>query len=158
MTPVEELTALYDTYSETLKQVRQKASPFAGFFGFGDDPRRHSCHDEFYEAVEKWTEDFIRSQPDRDQITQVVRWVLEAADRHRDEETCWFLYAIQGFMCPLIPKLPQETCEELRQWYKGTYPREKQMPVQRDIYKLLVQYSGQNAAPKSVWKRIFGKK
>jgi hypothetical protein len=155
MAALDELKELYAKYAEKAEQVRKKASPIAGMFGFGDDPRRHSCHDDFYEAVEHWVADFMDSAPETDEIVAVTRWILEEPNNHQGKECYWYMYAAHGLTSPVIPKLPQDVCSQLRAWYGSTYSVRERMPVQQQVYKLLQKHSGQKCARDSIFQKIF---
>lgn len=157
MAAMDELKVLYANYAEKAEQVRKKASPLAGFLGFGDDPKRHGCHDAFYEAAEQWVRDFADTNPNTEEITAVVKWLLEEPNNHRDRECYWYMFAAQGLAMPLIPKLPQDVCGEFYDWYGTAYPVQERMPVQQQVYKLLQKQSGRKKTRDSIFQKIFGK-
>ena len=64
---INELKQMYAYYQKKSLEVRQKAPVFAGILGLGSDPRRHPCHEEFYEATLAWTEKFVKSNPSREE-------------------------------------------------------------------------------------------
>lgn len=158
MVTLEELKTLYGQYAVTALQVRAKAGAFAGMLGFGNDPRNHSCHDAFFEAVERWTAEFAASQPTPEAALEAVRYILEAAKLNQGEEVYWYYYAVQGTTRCLIPFLAQEDCRRLRDWYDETYPAVDRPPVQREVFKLLQQYSGQQVTSCNFLQRLFKKK
>lgn len=133
-----ELKELYARYYEKAAKVRKKAPPFAGLWGFGDDPRKHPCHEAFYEAVEAWVKDFLAAQPDAAQTLAAVKYILGEALAHEDhKDVYWFLYAAHGLTLDLIPRLEQADCRELFVWYDASYPRRVRFPVQQQVWKLL---------------------
>ncbi len=137
MATLTELQKIYDQYAEDVRQVRQKASCFAGLFGMGDDPRKHPCHEAFYEAVGHWVEAFVQTGPAPEDVSAAVRYILEAAVLHWEEESCWYMYAAQKHAEALIPMLSRQTCGELRERYEQWYPPIERMPVQTKIYRML---------------------
>ena len=157
MAATEELNVLYQTYEKKLEQVIKQASATAGLLGFGEDPRDHSCHDVFYEEVQAWTEEFLESNPAQPEIVAAARWMLEMAYHHRQDPTYWYLYAIHAHAKCLIPHLPNEECARLCAFYDDAYPAVDRMPVQRQVYKMLVQYGGVRKTPGTLLKKIFGK-
>ena len=154
MTSLETLEKLYQDYCEKAEQVRQKASRFAGAFNMGDDPRRHSCHEQFYEDVARWVTAFAAEDPTPEQAEAAVRRILESAAEHRDEDVYWYMYAAQGHAKNLIPRMGAETCGRLAAWYDETYPVLDRMPAQQEVYRLLKKKSGKDK-PNSAVKFSF---
>lgn len=142
MTQLEQLYRLYDAYEEKAKEVRSKASRFAGVFGMGDDPRKHSCHEEFYEDVGRWVQDFLNEDPASEEIIQAVSWILKGADARRNSDVYWMMYVAQGHTKSLIPRMSREACVPLLQWYEQAYPEDDRLPVQQEVYGLLQKQSG----------------
>ena len=133
---MKQLVEIYEGYLEKAAQVRAKASPFAGIFGMGDDPRKHPCHENFYETVEQWSQNFDAGDPD--ETLAAVRYILEAAKEHeKQKDVYWFLYAAHGLTMPLIPALRPADREELAAWYNQTYPKRVRFPVQNQVYRCL---------------------
>ena len=130
-----ELKELYERYYEKAAEVRRRAPPFAGFWGFGNDPANDACHSDFYEAVEKWMADYSEEDPDR--ILEVVKFVFEAPLAHRGQDVFGYLFAAHGLVLPLIPKLRSADCAELAQWYNERYPRRQRLPLQQKVWKTL---------------------
>lgn len=131
------LEQIYADYYEKAAKVYKNASPVAGLFGMGDDPRRHHCHEDYYEAVGEWVEAFCQSQPTAEEATEAVRYILTAAAQHKGEPVYWYLYAAHGHAKPLIPLMKEADCRALAQWYDSAYPRLDRMPIQKEVYKLL---------------------
>ena len=139
---LEQLYHLYDAYEETAKEVRSKASRYAGAFGLGDDPRKHSCHERFFEDVGRWAQTFVDSGPSTETVIRAVWWILKAADTRRNTDVFGYLYAIHEHVKDMIPLLPQEESLALLQWYDQTYPERERWPVHQEVYRLLQQQSG----------------
>lgn len=155
MTQLEQLYQLYDAYEKKAKDVRSKASRFAGAFGLGDDPRNHGCHEAFFEDVAQWTQDFMKSSPSKEEMVQAVSWILKAADAHRDTDMYGYLYAAQGHTRAVIPHLPREESLELLQWYDRTYPVGDRMPAQQEVCRLLQCQAGVKPAPRIGLRNLF---
>lgn len=141
MASFEELKILYQRYLEKATEVRRKASAFAGAFNLGDDPRRHGCHDLFYEGVEQWVREFLQESPTPQQAAEVVDFVLRAADAHRDTDAYWYFFAVHGHIRPLIPLLSREDCKRLLDLYDELHPKRERLPLQQEVYKLLKKCS-----------------
>lgn len=139
---LQRLKEIYAHYEETEKKVRKGAPATAGLFGMGDDPRRHPCHMEFYEAVEQWVQDYLASEPDGASAYQAALWILSAAAEHRNQGCYWFMYAAQGHAKQIIPLLSAPDCARLLKLYDERYLRRERMPVQKEISKLLRRGAG----------------
>lgn len=132
------LIEIYNAYYEKAAEVRRKAPPLAGLWGFGDDPRKDACHEVFYEAVESWVKEFLSTQPNPDQTLAVVKHILgEALAHENNKDVYWYLYAAHGLTMELIPCLRTEDCAELFRWYNASYPKRARFPVQEQVWKLL---------------------
>jgi len=142
MAHLEQLYQLYQAYEEKAKAVRRKASRFAGAFGLGDDPRKHECHEDFFEDVGCWVQEFLEENPDSGEIVQAVCWILKAADAHRDTDVYWMMYAAQGHVKELIPRMPRETCRKLLDWYEDAYPALDRLPAQQEIVRQMRRHCG----------------
>ncbi|MBQ7800983.1 MAG: hypothetical protein IJ375_01520 [Oscillospiraceae bacterium] len=134
---LERLKARYGQYEREAREAVRKARPTDGLFGMGADPRKHPCHDQFYEDVGSWVAEFLAAEPGTEEAAEAAEWILMAADIHRDEETFWYMYAAQGHARELIPLMPPERRAALRDRYDGAYPAMDRMPVQKTVYKLL---------------------
>ena len=130
-----ELKELYEAYFEKSAEVRRKAPPFAGFWGFGNDPAKDACHEAFYESVQEWVSNFHDANPDH--VLEVVKFIYAAPLEHRGEDVYGYLYAAHGLTMSLIPRLRPEDCAELAQWYNGKYPRHQRLPMQQQVWKAL---------------------
>ena len=131
-----QLTKIYQDYLAKAEKVRKKASPLAGIFGLGDDPRKHPCHEEFYEAVEEWVSGYTPSDPE--EVLEVVKYILQAPAAHENNrDVYWFLYAAQALTMPLIPKLNPADRQALAAWYDQTYPKRVRFPAQNQVLKCL---------------------
>lgn len=155
MSQLDRLYQLYDTYEKKAKDVRSRASRFAGAFGLGDDPRNHGCHEAFYEDVARWTQDFIKDSPSQSEMAQAVCWILKAADAHRNTDIYGYLYAAQGHTKGLIPYLPQDDSLALLQWYDQAYSAGDRLPVQQEVYRLLQQQAGVKPASGNRLRNLF---
>jgi len=142
MATLQQLYELYDAYEKKAEKVRSKASRFAGAFNLGDDPRRHECHEQFYDDVEDWVSAFLKEDPSQQEISAAAHWLLETAAAHRDEDVYWYLYAIHAHTKPLIPRLEKEDCRKLLEMYDSTYPVLDRLPAQQEVYRLLKKQSG----------------
>lgn len=134
---LKKLEAIYSGYEETVAAVYRKAKPTDGIFGWGEDPKKDPCHMAFYENVEKWAEDFLAAQPDREAVFRAVKFLLEAPEKYRQSPCFWFMYAAQGLSRELILLLGKEQCAALLAYYDKTYPKRDRMPVQKEVYRLL---------------------
>lgn len=131
------LKARYWQYEVEAGKSVQKARPTDGLFGMGADPRKHPCHDAFYEDVGNWVDEFLNAEPSSQEADEAAMWIIKAAAGHRDTEVYWYMFAAQGYAVPLIQKMTPESCRELAEWYDKAYPKRDRMPVQQNVFKLL---------------------
>ena len=130
------LLEIYQNYLEKAVKVRKKASLFAGIFGMGDDPRKHPCHEAFYEAVEEWAEAFDPTDPV--ETLKAVQYIFQAPLAHEDnQDVYWFLFAAHTLTMPLIPALDSQDRQALAEWYKKAYPKRVRFPAQEQVLKCL---------------------
>ena len=134
---VQKLKEIYDKYIEDVAKVYKDAKPMDGLFGWGDDPRKDPCHMRFYEDAEKWTAEFLASQPGNQDVFEAVRFLLETPDKYREKHCFWFMFAAQGLSRELIPLLGRDQCAQLLAFYDATYHRRERMPVQKEVCKKL---------------------
>ena len=140
-TMINELKQMYEEYQKKSLEVRQKAPVFAGILGLGSDPRRHPCHEEFYDATIAWTEKFVKSAPTQQEAMEVASFVLEAPEKERERDAFWFLWVAVGNIRSLIPFLSKEDCKALAGRFDELYKKRDRMPVQVESYKMLVKAS-----------------
>ena len=127
-----QLLEIYKDYLEKAANARKKAPLFAGIFGMGEDPRKHPCHEAFYEAVEEWVQKFDTSDPD--QILKVVEYIFQKPLEYEDHpDVYWFLFAAHTLTMPLIPKLRPQDRMALAEWYHQTYPKRVRFPAQNQV-------------------------
>lgn len=131
------LKSRYAQYEQEAREVKKNAPPFAGFWGWGDDPRNDPCHARFYEDVGAWTANLAASRPDGAVVYEAARWLLLAPAECGEKEARWFQYAAQGHCKLLIPLLSREQCGALADLFDQYYPRRERLPVQTELYKLL---------------------
>lgn len=136
---INELKCMYEAYVEKSLEVRRKAPLFAGFLGLGSDPRKHPCHEEFYDAAIAWTERFVKSEPSAEAAMEVASYMLEVPDQHREEDAFWFLWVAVGNIRSLIPLLQKEDCKVLVARFDELYKKRDRMPLQIETYKKLVK-------------------
>ncbi len=131
------LQTLYARYEETVRELQKNAKPFAGIFGWGDDPRNDPCHVRFYEDVGAMV-DSLREAEEAVRF-EATCWLISAPARCAVKEAVWFQFAAQGHGKLLIPKLTPVHRQELRELFEKAVPRRQRLPVQDEIYKLLKQ-------------------
>lgn len=136
---INELKTMYDEYAKKSFEVRKKAPVFAGILGLGSDPRKHPCHEEFFDATIAWTERFAASQPSAEETMEVARFLLETPPAYRDYDAYWFMYVAVGNIRSLIPLLSKEDCKALVKRFDELYRKQDRMPLQVETYKKLVK-------------------
>lgn len=134
-----ELKAMYENYLNESQEVRKKAPLFAGWLGLGSDPRKHPCHEAFYDATIAWTERFVATQPSAEEAMEVALFELETPPAYRDYDAYWFMFVAIGNIRPLIPLLTKEDCKALVKRFDELYRKADRMPLQVETYKKLVK-------------------
>lgn len=137
MDMLEILKEQYRDYDEKAVQVKKEAKGAAGLWGMGEDPRRHHCHDVFYESVGQWVRDFLNTAPNSQYVMIAAKFILGAAAERREEESFWYTFAAQGHVKPMIAWLNGAQCKELADWYDTLYTKLERLPVQRELYKMI---------------------
>ena len=132
----------YRQYDEEATQVRRKAAPGDGLFGFGNDPKKHPCHEQFYEDVGKWTKAFLATQPGPRESFEAARFLITAPKECSGKDSYWMMYAAQGWCRELVCRLDAEGCGKLRELYDELYPKRDRMPVHQELYKALKKGAG----------------
>ena len=139
---LQQLQERYRQYDEEANQVRKKASPADGLFGFGNDPKNHPCHEQFYEDIGKWTKAFLASEPNPEQSFEAARLLIAAPKERSSKESYWMMYAAQGWCRELVCRLDAGGCAKLRTLFDELYPKRDRMPVQQELYKALKKGAG----------------
>lgn len=130
-----ELMEIYARYFENAAKVRAKASPLAGIWGMGNDPRNDRCHDEFYEAVESWVGLF---DGDAAAAREAVRFILGAALEYKqNKDVYWYLFAAHKLTLSLISRLEPTDGKTLFAWYDQSFPKKERLPAQQQVWKAL---------------------
>ena len=101
----------------------------------------------FYEAVGEWAKTFASSQPEHEQTVAAVRLLLFSAGEHLGSEAEWYLIAIQNYAKDFLGELSTEEKAQLAQEYREKYPKGRRLPLQNEIYKLLL-----NGKKEPFWK------
>ena len=152
---LQQLQERYRRYDEEAALVRKKAAPADGLFGFGNDPKNHPCHEQFYEDVGKWTKEFLAAQPSAGDSLDAARFLIEAPKTCAGQESFWMMYAAMGWCRELVCRLDEGGCAELRTLLDGLYPKRDRMPVHQELYKALKKGSGATASffgKRHIWK------
>ena len=136
---INELKTMYEEYAKKSLDVRKKAPIFAGMLGLGSDPRKHPCHEEFYDATIAWTERFVAAQPSAEEAMEVALFALEKPLAYRDYDAYWFMFVAVGNIRSLIPLLTKEDCKALVKRFDELYKKQDRMPLQVETYKKLVK-------------------
>ncbi len=134
---MQELKAIYDQYKQEYKTVRDNASRFDGFLGFGSSPKKDPCHNRFFQNVTQWVQEFLAGQPDQESVGEAVRWIFSTSAEHKGKPEYWYMYAVHGLCRDMVPLLSADQCKQLQELYDAHFPRRERMPVQEELYKLL---------------------
>lgn len=134
---MEQLQACYAAYLAAVAKAEKNKTTWNGAFGIGASTKDHPCHDDFYEAMEGWCQDFLAKKPTQAEAEAAVRYILEMSENYRGKLPYWYMYAAHGFTRPIIPLVSAGFAAEMRVWYNERNPRQDRMPVQREVFKLL---------------------
>ena len=85
----------------------------------------------------QWTRDFAAGDPSQEELVQALELLLLTADGYKNQMPYWYLMAVQGYAANLIPLLEENRKQQLRQAFEAQYPRNKQLPVQKNLDALL---------------------
>lgn len=132
-----QLQTLYTDYNTAVQEVRKKARAFDGIFGLGKDPRKDACHGQFYDAVGKWVEEFLATEPSQETMLEAALFLVEEPKQYDGRECYWFMFAAQGHIKPMIGPMSRENCLKVRESLETTYKKHERMPLQKELLKLL---------------------
>lgn len=138
---MEQLQGLIDDYVEWCRHNAAKKDPLRVAFGMGSAEDNPPNHMAFYEAVGTWVQDFENAGPDQAQLLQTLRLLLFAAAQQDKTQAKWYLIAIQGWAKPLIERLEEPGRRVLAQEYQTRYPKNRRLPVQTELCRLLTENS-----------------
>ena len=134
---MEQLKSIYAAYIAAAAKAEKNKSTWNGAFGIGASTKDHPCHDDFYEAMEAWSEAFMKKQPSQAEAEEAVAYIFEMSEQFRGKLPYWYMYAAHGFTKPIIGLVSPEFAGRMRVWYNERIPRQDRMPVQREVFKLL---------------------
>ena len=134
---MERLKACYQTYFDEAQTVWKNRSAWDGALGIGASSKDHPCHVAFYNAVERWVEDFLKAAPDRETAEAAMAYVLQTSEAHKGEFTYWTLFAAHGLVRPLVEQISPEFAKNMRTWYDENLLRRDRLPVHKDLYRKL---------------------
>lgn len=138
----------YLQYETALSKAQSAASPLAGAFSMGDDPRKAPCNPIFYDAVENWAKEFLTEHPTPEAAYAAATWIVEYPHAHRNTGTYWYAYAAQKHALCLVPLLNPEDAQELVSRMQEFYPRQDWLPVQEQMVQALRKQAGINRIEK----------
>ncbi len=134
---MEQLKLCYANYLAAVAKAEKNKSVWNGAFGLGTSTKDHPCHDDFYEAMEAWCEEFLKKSPSQTEAEEAVTYIFEMSEQYRGKLPYWYMYAAHGFTRPIIPLVSPQFAKTMRVWYNERNPRQDRMPVQREVFKLL---------------------
>ena len=134
---MEQLKACYEKYIAEADKVWKNRSGWDGLLGIGSSSKNHSCHVEFFVAVQDWVDSFLKGDPAQETAEAAVTYVLQTSELYKGQFTYWSMYAAHGLMRPLIGLVSPQFAARTRKWYEEHIPRPDRLPVQKDLFKLL---------------------
>ena len=132
------INEIIDGYISKSEAVIDKAGPAAGLFGFGEDPRKNACHEEFYNALETAVSDICQSGPSEDEAYSAAMAILSAHIEKKCPNMCmWMLSASEKLAVPLFGFLSPASREKIRIWYDDVVPKRARLPYEKEVYRAL---------------------
>ena len=136
----EALRACYRDYEAQVEEAASRARPTDGIFGFRGGVKDDPCHSRFAEALRAMLADYAASEPDPDEVGEVLLFMMEEPRLYRGHPSAaWMLQAVQGLTMDLVPLLRPDAAAALAAAYEKDYPRSKRLPVQNELLKRLKQ-------------------
>ena len=86
---MEQLKEIYAKYLAAAEKAEKNKTSWNGAFGIGTSTKDHPCHDDFYEAMENWSRDFMEKNPSREEAEAAVTYIFEMSEAHRNQLTYW---------------------------------------------------------------------
>jgi len=80
---MEQLKACYAAYVAAAEKAEKNKTGWNGAFGIGASTKDHPCHDDFYEAMEAWSRDFMAKHPTQEQAEEAIRFIFETSEDYR---------------------------------------------------------------------------
>lgn len=134
---MEQLKAVYAGYIAAAEKAEKNKTSWNGAFGIGASTKDHPCHDDFYEAMEAWCQNFMAKGPSGEEAEEAVAYIFQMSEDFRGKLPYWYMYAAHGFTRPIIGLVSPEFAGKMRVWYNERHPKQDRMPVQREVFKLL---------------------
>jgi len=129
---------IINTYIEALAEADKHRKPGSGILGIGPGPGDDPCHVVMDEQVAAMTAEIAENETDPAVIGELVKAVLQAEkDRKWPEAARWAVLATQRHTIPLISRISKSDREEILEWFEKTYPKRRQVPIQRQIISAL---------------------
>lgn len=135
-TPLEQVTQLYQAYTEQVASLEANRKFGQGILGFGGRVSDHPCHDQFFRALHEMTAAFVQAGISPQDARAVVEKILREPRRETEgPSTFWMMIAAQGAARALIPSLEKEDAKALLDWYLQAYRKRERLPVQLQVIK-----------------------
>lgn len=137
-TPLEQVTQLYQAYTEQVAALEANRKFGQGIMGFGGRVSDHPCHDQFFRSLHELTAAFGRDGISPEDARAVVEKILREPRRDAEGRSVfWMMIAAHGAAQALIPSLKREDAEALLAWYAQAYRKRERLPVQTQVIKAL---------------------
>lgn len=134
----ETVRQIYRQYYADADAAEKRCGPADGLFGFGKKAVDDPCHTAFIESLKTALEAFRQQAPDSAAVREVLLYIYEAPDRHREPVSVyWMLIAAHGLTAELTALLNGADAAALYADYSRRYPRREQFPVQRELVRKL---------------------
>lgn len=157
MAELEQLTEIYRNYERGLLEAVKHRAPLAGVFGMPEDPQQQLCGLRFFEDTADWVKEFAGEDHTAQVCAQAVEWILQFPAEHKGQKTYWHSYAAIQHAAALIPRLERSDAERLGEHFIKWYPKLEWLPVQQEVYEMLIKQSGAEEQKKQSFFQQWGK-
>mgnify|MGYP007102093307 CR=1 FL=1 len=133
-----QITALYESYLDTVRTLERNRKPGEGIFGLKGGPADDPCHDRFVDDLTAAIADFAAQEPSSEECRSVLEHMFTVPSAHRELRSAyWMLIAVHGLTPLLIARLSAADAAALYERYGKEYRRWERLPVQKQVLDAL---------------------
>lgn len=132
------IVRIYSEYIFATEKLNNERNFADGFMGFGKKEDNNSCHDKFYTHLEEELSALTKTSLSQTELVEILKYIyIIPFENRKNVSAYWMMIAAHSLTECLIPLLSKENAERFAEWYGKIYPRNKRLPVQNKILKLL---------------------
>ena len=136
---METLQNLFQNYITYAAKLREETASVKSVLGMRDREIYDAGHQSFDNAVENWVKDFAENNPAQEELWKALELLLFAAVGQEGKAAYWYLAAVQRHGSVLIPMLDEDNRGRLAAAFAEQYPVRQQLPMQKELYQLLMK-------------------